>query len=131
MSVEILTDAGEGCVELPEVCPDLAAESGFGWESLRRVGEEELVCFLDRVGPPGKRTSRSLAHACPAGLGDEACGAWPTAHRLGSWCSRYCRRVIHPTIIPLVIHHLSGRTAKYTWAITSPTRPTPASPCAT
>ena len=36
----------------------------------------------------------------------------PTGQRLGSWCSRYCRRVIQPRIIDLVIHHFSGRTAK-------------------
>ena len=30
-----------------------------------------------------------------------------------------------------MIHHFSGRTAKYTCAITRPTRPTPAKPCVT
>ena len=49
-------------------------------------------------------------------------------HRSGSWCSRYCRRVIQPRIIDLVIHHFSGLIAKYTCAITRPTSATPHAP---
>ena len=55
-------------------------------------------------------TVSGLAHAWPAGFALELFG--PTGQRLGSWCSRYCRRVMKPRIIDFVIHHFSGRTAK-------------------
>src|SRR5207248_8548784 len=93
--------------------------------------EEQRVRLLDDVEARvelGEDCRR--AHAWPAGFVADEVLPPPTRQRLGSWCSRYWRRVIQPKIIEFVIHHLSGRTAKYTCAITRPTSPTPARPCA-
>src|SRR5215472_14287766 len=59
----------------------------------------------------------------------ESCS--PKGQRRGSWCSRYCSRVIQPKIMDFVIKNFSGLTAKYTWTRTSATKPVPASPCNT
>src|SRR5262249_4100168 len=105
------TETVERAFELTEEVTDLGV---FGGETLRGVGEEELVRFFDGVGARGQRLARArrrIARAWPAGFAADE-GPLPTRHRDGSWCSRYCRLVIQPKIIDLVIHHFSGRTAK-------------------
>src|SRR6185295_3325104 len=99
-------------------------------EALGGVREHVLVRLLDGVDAGGELAENLRRnHAWPAGF---AFGrSRPTGQRLGSWCSRYWRRVMYPRTIDFVIHHFSGRTAKYTCAITRPTRPTPARPWVT
>ena len=113
---EVRDDAGQPAqrrVAFLEVLTGLAAGVVvlIGREALGGVREHELVRLLDGVDPRAELGDGvGLAHAWPAGFALEPFG--PTGQRLGSWCSRYWRRVMKPKIIDLVIHHFSGRTAK-------------------
>ena len=87
-------------------CPDRTESPWEAYASMNSYASSMMLMrelssatVFRRAHTPGPRASRC----------DRRC---PTGQRLGSWCSRYCRRVMKPRIIDLVIHHFSGRTAK-------------------
>ena len=101
-------EAGDAVVHALEISAELFAVgvAFVGGESLRGIGEQELVATFDGVNALLEQVQR-------VGGGMRAYFVETlTTQRSGSWCSRYCRRVIVPNIIALVIHSFSGRSAK-------------------
>src|SRR5262245_50707051 len=108
-----ITQPGKRAAAPLQVLTDLIACGAdvIGGKTLGGVRQEELVRLLDGIDALVEVGARGRAHTRSDGFA--GVGVAPgTVQRLGSWYDRYCRRVIHPKIIPFVIHHFSGRTAK-------------------